>query len=514
MADGSQYLGRYEIIREIARSNDIVWEGYDPEMGRLVAIKELDTGSSDVASAEGTERFRREARVLAQLAHPNIVSVYDVGQQGNRLFLVMELIGAPTLSQALQSRGSFPNDEVVQLGEQLLEVAQFLHQKNVVHRDIKPQNLFLLPAGTLKVADFGISKALTEKSISEKGQLLGTAQYMAPEQWQCAEVDARTDLWAIGVVLFQMASGVPPFQGDGPVELMRSVCQGDPPLSLIADPGLRRVVARALEKSPSRRFQTAADMRTELAGVRKEATLGPLSAVPVAQVLRPATPVVRAKANPPMLQVSPAGPIPLNPTTGSLLARLVHPKWLIVLFLLAWVIMRGLNSPSEANAPASTAPPHSSDSSAVAPPNDSGSGSTQWSGGTPDPRTLRVQKGADPGPALDSTAATGTSGDGVAADSAAQKTDKGKEFPSSQAPSSGTPETRAKLPSSHPRVGENSLGHTLVEDSPRVSPIASSQKRSSDAPARVGNEPRPNVDGPPPKIGSSDPNQIKPPNGG
>ncbi|MCL6624745.1 MAG: serine/threonine protein kinase, partial [Fimbriimonadales bacterium] len=196
--DGTaQTLGKYQIIREIARSNDIVYEAYDPVMNRRVALKELyfPPGVTDKQRADRLARFMREAKAAGSLAHPNIVTIYEVGEDRGRYYIAMEYLEGQTLRQRLDVEGKLPQEEAARILIEVLKGLDYAHQHGVIHRDIKPENIQLLPDGRVKITDFGIARLTFEPSLTVDGQIFGTPSYMSPEQVYGREIDARSDIF-------------------------------------------------------------------------------------------------------------------------------------------------------------------------------------------------------------------------------------------------------------------------------------------------------------------------------
>jgi len=176
-------LGKYEIVREIARSNDVVYEATDPSINRRVALKELwmDPTVQGAQRRERIERFWREGKAAGRLSHPNIVTIFEVGKDGERHFIAMEFLEGQTLRNAIQAGGPMPLPTVKDYILQLCSALAYAHQNGVVHRDIKPENVQILPGGHIKLTDFGIARLMGEPSITQDGQVFGTPSYMSPE---------------------------------------------------------------------------------------------------------------------------------------------------------------------------------------------------------------------------------------------------------------------------------------------------------------------------------------------
>ncbi|MFH8387966.1 WD40 repeat domain-containing serine/threonine protein kinase, partial [Kitasatospora sp. NPDC018058] len=237
-----------------------VWEGYDVELRRAVALKVLLEFESD---DELLQRFRREASIGARLQHPGITVVHDVGRHDNRLFIVMELLEGTDLAQLLaRSPAGLPISEAVHLGLQAAEALAAAHAQQVVHRDLKPGNLFLLTDGRLKICDFGIARtAEATEGLTVTGRPFGTPAYMAPEQWRGEHVDARCDLYALGCVLYALLTGAPPFPATEQAWALmrRHLDEVPPPLRSIRDDvpaDIDRLVASLLAKDPAARPDT------------------------------------------------------------------------------------------------------------------------------------------------------------------------------------------------------------------------------------------------------------------
>jgi serine/threonine-protein kinase len=258
--------GKYRIVREIARSNDVVYEAIDVAMGRRLAIKELliPPNLQGAARRERIERFNREARAAGKLSHPCIVTVYDFGEDAGRYFIAMEYLEGGTLRDALQMRGALPLREAVDIACQVLSALAHAHSHNVVHRDVKPDNIHLQPDGYPKLTDFGIARLTEEASLTSDGQVFGTPSYMAPEQIEGKPVDQRSDVFALGVVLYEMLAGRKPFTGDSVIGIAHAIMNATPSPLTGAPGAVEQVVMRAISKSPDQRWPTADAMRTAL----------------------------------------------------------------------------------------------------------------------------------------------------------------------------------------------------------------------------------------------------------
>jgi hypothetical protein len=265
-------LGRYQLVRALGRgAMGVVYEARDPKLERTVAVKTILKGHLlDAAMAgEYSARFVREAQAVARLAHPNIVTVFDFGEQDDIAYLVMEFIRGRELAALLEEGRPLAPARAVTIVEQLLAALSYAHERGVVHRDVKPANVMIDDAGHVKLTDFGVARladAGAERTLP--GTMVGTPSYMSPEQIQGLAVGSRTDLFAAGVVLYQLLTGHKPFAGDTGWAVQKQIVQEEPapPSSLV--PGLARgfdvVVARALAKRPDARFASAADFAAAL----------------------------------------------------------------------------------------------------------------------------------------------------------------------------------------------------------------------------------------------------------
>jgi beta-lactam-binding protein with PASTA domain/predicted Ser/Thr protein kinase len=263
--------GRYRIVRKLGSGGMAdVYLAEDEELGRRIAIKILNDRHANDESF--VERFRREAKNAAGLSHPNIVSIYDRGEAEGTYYIAMEYLDGRSLKELVVARGPLPIGDAIDATRQVLAALRFAHRNGVVHRDIKPHNVLADADGRLKVTDFGIARAGVSQ-MTEAGSIIGTAQYLSPEQARGAAVDQRSDLYSVGVVLYEMLTGKTPFTGETPVEIaMKHLSDPPRPPSLERpdiSPDLDMVVLRALAKSPDDRFQTAEEMDTELERVSR-----------------------------------------------------------------------------------------------------------------------------------------------------------------------------------------------------------------------------------------------------
>jgi eukaryotic-like serine/threonine-protein kinase len=297
-------LGPYEILSSVgAGGMGEVYRARDTRLDRIVAIKVLPSHLAD--RSELRERFEREARTIASLNHPHICTLFDIGQQDGIDYLVMEYLEGETLAQRLQ-KGSLPLDQVLQYAIEISDALDKAHRKGVTHRDLKPGNIMITKSGT-KLLDFGLAKlkqeaapanvqlsqiATADDPLTAKGTIVGTLQYMAPEQLEGNEVDARTDIFAFGAVVYEMATRKRAFEGRTQASVIGAILKDDPPpissLQPMTPPALDRVVKRCLAKEPDERCQSAKDLTDELKWIVEggsQATLPPTAAMKGIRVL-------------------------------------------------------------------------------------------------------------------------------------------------------------------------------------------------------------------------------------
>lgn len=262
---GMPRIGRYVLVREIARSNDVVWEAADPQMNRRLAVKELALPAtlSGQARRERIERFYREARAAGAMSHPAIVTIYEVGEDDGRYFIAMEYLEGQTLRERLRS-GPLPLSEAIRITSALCDALSYAHARGVIHRDIKPDNVHLLPGGEVKLTDFGIARITHEESLTLDGQIFGTPSYMSPEQVVGKHIDNRSDIFSLGILLYEMLSGRKPFTGDSVVTITYRILHDKLPSLSNVPVGVDAVVRRAAAKDPTLRFASAADLKSAL----------------------------------------------------------------------------------------------------------------------------------------------------------------------------------------------------------------------------------------------------------
>jgi eukaryotic-like serine/threonine-protein kinase len=261
--------GRYRIIRKLGAGGMAnVYLAEDQELGRRVAIKILNERHAN--DDQFVERFRREAKNAAGLSHPNIVSIYDRGEAEGTYYIAMEYLDGRSLKELIVGRGPAPVHVAIDYTRKILDALRFAHRNGIVHRDIKPHNVIVDAEGRVKVTDFGIARAGTSQ-MTEVGSIIGTAQYLSPEQAKGAPVDQTSDLYSVGIVLYELLTGKVPFTGDSPVEIAMKHISAipEPPSSIRPDipEDLDLVVLRALAKTPEERYPSAEEMDKDLARV-------------------------------------------------------------------------------------------------------------------------------------------------------------------------------------------------------------------------------------------------------
>jgi eukaryotic-like serine/threonine-protein kinase len=297
MAAGDVIAGRYELLELIGRGGmSSVWKAHDRLLDRIVAIKVLH--EQFTADEEYVERFRREARSVAQVSHPNIVTVIDRGEDEGRQFIVFECVEGENLKQLIERTGRLPVREALELAVQMGRALAFAHGRGLVHRDVKPQNVLLNEDGQAKMTDFGIARSVDVQGVTITGTVLGTSEYIAPEQARGQRVDALTDVYSLGVVLYELLTGSVPFQGENFVAIaLRHV--NEPPPSVLerrpdAPPRVAMAVDRAMAKRPEDRFESMDEFVSELEDAL--ADLDPASEQATMIVRRPGGSAARGRA--------------------------------------------------------------------------------------------------------------------------------------------------------------------------------------------------------------------------
>jgi predicted Ser/Thr protein kinase len=262
-----QTVGRYEITGELGRgAMGVVYKAMDPTIGRTVALKTMRLDVHGLDAQEMVRRFQNEARAAGVLNHPNIVTIYDAGEHEGIFYIAMEFIEGTTLHELLAEKRVLPTEEVVGIARQICRGLDYAHSNGIVHRDVKPANIMITANGTVKIMDFGIAKSGGQ--VTNTGQVLGTPNYMAPEQVKGRPLDGRSDLFSLGVILYEMLTGEKPFVGQNVTTIIYKIVNETPitprDLDVTVHPGLSAIVTKALAKAPDDRYQTGADLVRDL----------------------------------------------------------------------------------------------------------------------------------------------------------------------------------------------------------------------------------------------------------
>jgi eukaryotic-like serine/threonine-protein kinase len=317
-----------------------VYLAEDEVLGRRVAIKILN--DRHAGDDQFVERFRREAKNAASLSHPNIVSIYDRGEAEGTYYIAMEYLDGRSLKELIVARGPAPVNVAIDYARQILGAIRFAHRHGIVHRDIKPHNVLVDAEGRLKVTDFGIARAGVSQ-MTEAGSIIGTAQYLSPEQARGAPVDQTSDLYSVGVVLYELLTGVVPFSGDTPVEIAMKHLSSmpEPPSAKRAEVprDLDLVVLRALAKDPADRYQSAEEMDADLARVARGAAVSPATEEAATAIISRPPPTAITAITPPRSRE----PVPYAPPAAYYdydepRRRAVWPWFVALLFVAAAVV--------------------------------------------------------------------------------------------------------------------------------------------------------------------------------
>jgi len=340
--------GRYRILRKLGSGGMAnVYLAEDTELGRRVAIKILNERYAE--DELFVERFRREAKAAAGLSHPNIVSIYDRGEAQGTYYIAMEVIEGKSLKELIRASGRLRPAQTIAYARQILSALRFAHRNGIVHRDIKPHNVLIGAEERLKVTDFGIARAGASQ-MTEAGSIMGTAQYLSPEQARGAQVTAASDLYSVGVVMYEMLTGEVPFGGDNPVEIaMKHVSERPRPPSARVQgvpPELDQIVLRCLAKNPADRYQTAEELDADLARVEAGLPVARETTEAATAVLRGVSAPAPTQALPPRQTPSggtarPPRRPPYDPYAEARRKKRSIVPWLFVLVLLAAAAVAG-----------------------------------------------------------------------------------------------------------------------------------------------------------------------------
>jgi serine/threonine-protein kinase len=342
---------RYKIIRKLGSGGMAnVYLAEDQELGRRVAIKILD--DRHAADEQFVERFRREAKNAAGLSQPNIVSIYDRGEAEGTYYIAMEYLDGRSLKELIVTRGPAPISIAIDYARQILAALRFAHRNGIVHRDIKPHNVLVDADARVKVTDFGIARAGASQ-MTEAGSIIGTAQYLSPEQARGTQVDQTSDLYSLGIVLYELLTGSVPFTGDTPVEIAMKHLSAtpEPPSAKRVDVphALDMVVLRALAKDPADRYQSAEEMDADLERVGRGLSVAPETEEAATTVLRgadlaAAAPTTISRAPMAVTQLRPA-PRPVTPVYydyDEAPRRRAFWPWLLAILLVAAAAIAGV----------------------------------------------------------------------------------------------------------------------------------------------------------------------------
>ena len=270
--------GRYEIVEQIGKgAMGVVYKARDPQINRMVALKVLR--EDRVTSEDFVQRFLREAMAIGRLSHPNIVTVYDIGSDNGTVYIAMEFLEGSPLNEAIRERK--PDAQwIAGIAIQLAESLAYAHSKGIVHRDIKPSNIILTPSGQVKITDFGIAH-IEDPDMTQQthaGQILGTPVYMSPEQVAGQRLDGRSDLYSLGVILYEITVGRRPYSGENITAIFRAITQDNPVPPSEADPGVPKalsdLIVKGMHKNIDERFQSGTDMAAAFRNFIKESERG------------------------------------------------------------------------------------------------------------------------------------------------------------------------------------------------------------------------------------------------
>ncbi len=266
-------IGKYKIIGELGKgAMGIVYKGIDPDINREVAIKliRFDMVSEDSEKEDAARRFIREAQSAGNLEHPNIITIYEVGREDNQTFIVMQYVDGESVKQAISAGKRFSPVEVVDLMMCLCDALELAHQNKIVHRDIKPGNILLDKQGRPYLVDFGVAR-MEMSTMTQSGTIVGTPSYMSPEQIQGIRVDARADIFSLGVIIYEMLTGKRPFEGDHITTIVYKIMNEEPTnireMKRDLPEGFEQVIKKALEKDPNKRYQSCKELAADLKNI-------------------------------------------------------------------------------------------------------------------------------------------------------------------------------------------------------------------------------------------------------
>ena len=308
-------ISRYQIVSELGKgAMGVVYKATDPNIGRTIALKTLRLDAHGIELDEMLKRFKNEARAVGALSHPNIITIYDAGDAEDMFYIAMEFIEGKTLQEMLRAERVLPVDQIQDIVRQVCSGLDYAHSKGIIHRDVKPANIMMQNDGTVKLMDFGIAKG-GGSGLTSTGQVVGTPNYMSPEQVKGRQLDGRSDLFSLGVVLYEMLLGERPFTGENVTTIIYKIMNETPAsprdLDVSVHPGLSAVVMKALAKSPDERYQDGAEMAE---GLQDYKSFGAGGAATTQMAQTTAMPSSGAHAAPPSSGIPMKPPVPVPPT--------------------------------------------------------------------------------------------------------------------------------------------------------------------------------------------------------
>lgn len=311
----TSHLGRYEIIGELGQgAMGVVYKAKDPLIDRVVAIKTINLNQALEEREEYEQRFYQEARAAGRLSHHNIVTIYDVGESGDVAYIAMEFLEGRELRDVLNERSILPVAQVLDIVAQVAQGLAYAHEHGIVHRDVKPSNIMIQKDGHVKITDFGIARMASASVRTQTGMVLGSPKYMSPEQVMGKLADQRSDIFSLGIMLYEMLTGRPPFSGENINAIMYQTLNATPPQPSSMNPAvpemLNFIVAKALAKKLDERYQNAREFADDLRACRD-------SMPPVSTAVAP-----RQQPKPPVETVLAAGPVMTDEEAGVPLATL------------------------------------------------------------------------------------------------------------------------------------------------------------------------------------------------